>query len=271
VAQRIDFDGLDHASGWPRRPSKPLRATTGMIALQDVSKAYRERSGALRAAVSGIDLTIERGELLVITGHSGAGKTTLLNLCAGLSQPSSGKVLFGGIDLWRLSDGQRARLRGEKIGFVFQLPSLLPALTALENVLVPTLFNGTMRPEAAREQAAFLLHSMGLGDRLAALPQELSAGAQRRVAIARALINRPQVLLADEPTGDVDARTEQEIMALLQQMHRTAGMTVVVVTHSPQLAGCATRTLEMAGGRLNGARDADAGAGLPGSGPWTHP
>jgi len=225
-----------------------------MIELYDVSKIYTLSKDRSVPAVRGVTLQVERGEFLVITGRSGSGKTTLLNLVAGLARPTSGRVLLDGVEIWKLPDAEQSRLRNEKIGFVFQFPSLMPSLTVLENVLLSTLFaaaKGDAKAQAnARERAVQLLDEVGLSDKLDAYPRQLSAGQQQRVVIARSLINRPELLLADEPTSDLDEQTEQEIMATFQAIHGRTGVTILLVTHSTQLVSFGTRALRMQSGQI---------------------
>jgi ABC-type lipoprotein export system ATPase subunit len=221
-----------------------------MIRLEEVTKIYPLGAEQRVTAVRSADLHVEQGEFLIITGRSGSGKTTLLNLIAGLTPPTSGRVLFEGVDLWRLSDGQRSLLRNQRIGFVFQFPSLLPALTARENVSLPTLFSTNSAKTDAQARAAELLETVGLGNRLNAYPRQLSAGQQQRVVIARALFNRPEVLLADEPTSDLDEHTELEVMDLFQEIHAQTGMTILMVTHTSQLVPYGTRAARMSDGQI---------------------
>lgn len=218
-----------------------------MIALRDVRKTYMLSRDRSVEAVRGVSLEIERGEFVIITGRSGSGKTTLLNLVAGMTRPTSGQVLLEGTDLWGLSDRQQSLLRNRKLGFVFQFPSLLPSLTALENVVLPTIFGVQNGPDP-HERATQLLGEVGLQDKLASYPRQLSAGQQQRVVIARALMNGPELLLADEPTSDLDEQTEQEIMALFREIHEKTGVTVLLVTHTSQLVPYGTRALRMASG-----------------------
>jgi ABC-type lipoprotein export system ATPase subunit len=201
-------------------------------------------------ALKDVNLEVQRGEFLVITGRSGSGKTTLLNLAAGLTRPTSGKVFFEGMDWWSLPDRQQSLKRSQKIGFVFQFPSLLPALTTLENVVLATVFNDTPSHKQAFTHAIELLEIMGLGDKLEAYPRQLSAGQQQRVVIARALLNRPEVLLADEPTSDLDENTETEIMKFFKQIHLSQEITIVLVTHSTQLIHYGSLAVQMASGQL---------------------
>ena len=221
-----------------------------MIALRGISKTYTAGGGQTVVALQQTDLDVARGEFLVVTGRSGSGKTTLLNIAAGLARPESGKVLLDGVDLWGLADKEQSRTRNRKMGFVFQFPSLLPSLTVLANVTLPLAFSeGRTSDERAR--AGELLEMMGLEDKLAAFPRQLSAGQQQRVVIARALINRPELLLADEPSSDLDEETENEIMRLFSHIHTETGVTVVMVTHTKQLVAYGTRHVEMKAGALH--------------------
>jgi ABC-type lipoprotein export system ATPase subunit len=220
-----------------------------MIALRDVTKIYTTSKEVAVTAVRGVNLEVARGEFVIITGRSGSGKTTLLNLAAGLARPTSGQVLLEGVDLWSLSDRQQSLLRNRKIGFVFQFPSLLPSLPTLENVALPTIFGTNhSQPTATHERAAELLDMVGLESKRAAFPRQLSAGQQQRVVIARSLINRPEILLADEPTSNLDEQTEREIMDLFRDIHAKTGITIVLVTHTSQLVTYGTRAIEMASG-----------------------
>jgi ABC-type lipoprotein export system ATPase subunit len=221
-----------------------------MLSLQEVTKTYPIGKGASVTAVRDITLDVERGEFVVITGRSGAGKTTLLNLVAGLARPTSGRVLWDGVDLWDLPDREQSRLRNRKIGFIFQFPSLIPSLTALENVVLPTAFGLDRGGPKTYRRARELLRTVGLSDKLAAYPRQLSAGEQQRVVIARSLINQPELLLADEATSDLDVQTEQEIMALFRKIYTTTDLTVLMVTHAIQLAPHASRVIEMVGGGI---------------------
>jgi ABC-type lipoprotein export system ATPase subunit len=229
-----------------------------MITLENVTKIYKLNKDHTVTAVDEVSLEIEAGEFAMITGRSGSGKTTLLNLAAGLTPPTSGRVLFEGDDLWRLSDKQRSLLRNQKIGFVFQFPSLLPSLTALENVSLPTIFSTNGARAGTDARAADLLSTVGLADKLRAYPRQLSAGQQQRVVIARALFNRPDVILADEPTSDLDEQTELEIMDLFQEIHAQTGFTIVMVTHTTQLVRFGTRAIRMSAGRVRETRDETA-------------
>lgn len=223
-----------------------------MITMNEVTKTYVVSKESRVPAVRGISLQIEKGEFLIIVGRSGSGKTTLLNLAAGLTRPTSGTVMLDGIDLWTLSDERQSLLRSQKFGFVFQFPSLLPALTTLDNVILPAIFRTKQNTANGhdRARAVELLQKVGLADKLAAYPRQLSAGQQQRVVIARALMNQPQVLLADEPTSNLDEQTELEIMEAFRDLHASLGITILMVTHTRQLVSFGTRAVEMAGGLI---------------------
>jgi putative ABC transport system ATP-binding protein/lipoprotein-releasing system ATP-binding protein len=219
--------------------------STPLLSARDLRRSFR--LGARRIEVlRGISLDLARGEAVFLVGASGAGKTTLLYTLAGLERPDAGAVLFEGKELYQGSQAAQARRRNERIGFVFQGYFLLPELTALENVALPALIGGA----AGRAKASTALERVGLGERLHHLPAELSGGEQQRVAIARALINDPAVIFADEPTGNLDSQTGEGIVALLLDIVRAAGKTLVVVTHDPALAARGDRRLEMRDGQL---------------------
>ncbi|MFA5890007.1 MAG: ABC transporter ATP-binding protein [Actinomycetota bacterium] len=224
-----------------------------MYELKNVFKRYRQGDATINA-VDGVDLSIPAGEFLVIEGASGSGKTTLLQLLGGLDRPTEGTVTFEDHDLERLGERQLADLRLRAFGFVFQQFNLIPTLTAVENVeaaLAPL----RMKPAARREKASARLEEVGLGARAAHLPSQLSGGEQQRVAIARALANDPRVILADEPTGNLDTRNGEEIVNLLARLSREHGQTVILVTHDRTVTGFATRALHMRDGVfVNGSR-----------------
>jgi putative ABC transport system ATP-binding protein len=218
-----------------------------MIVVENVSRTYGSGPSAVRA-VHELSVRIERGSFLSIVGASGSGKSTLLNMIGTLDHPSAGRVLVDGVDLYALHDNALTRFRRERIGFVFQFFHLLPTLTALENVLLPSELAG-QRGKAVRKRASELLERVGLGARAEHKPDELSGGEMQRVAIARALIMDPPLLLADEPTGNLDSKTGRSILELLRgtlEAHRT----VVLVTHDPNVAKQADRVLTMIDGRL---------------------
>jgi putative ABC transport system ATP-binding protein len=217
-----------------------------MIELRGVSKTVPSGAGSL-TILHPLDLTIDAGRVVAITGPSGSGKSTLLGLLAGLDAPSSGSVLLDGVDITALDEDSLARLRGTRIGFVFQFFHLLPSLTALENVLVPMEIAGV--PQAAA-RAKSLLDEVGLRDRGHHYPSQLSGGEQQRVAIARALANNPPILLADEPTGNLDSATGHSVIELLLAVNRTRKTTLVLVTHDPELAGVADVAIALRDGRV---------------------
>jgi len=219
-----------------------------MISVQNVNKTYVTKALTV-PAVHNVSLEVEPGEFVVITGRSGSVKTTLLSLVAGLTRPTSGQVLLDGVAVWSLPDKEQSLLRNEKIGFVFQFPSLLPTLTALENVMLPAMFGGKQNG-GVQERARHLLEQVGLADKLRSYPRQLSGGQQQRVVIARALMNEPELLLADEPTSDLDEMTEHEIMSLFRDIHQKTGVTVLLVTHSADLGEYGTRSIHMAGGEI---------------------
>lgn len=201
---------------------------TALVELSDVTKVYQ---AGLTGAMNGISVSVAKGEFVAVMGPSGSGKSTLLNMVAGLDRPTSGSVKVAGLDLEKLSEGGLARFRRDHIGFVFQFFYLLSNLTALENVLIPAQLKGN----GAKARASELLEQLGIADVADRFPARLSGGQQQRVAIARALINRPTLLLADEPTGALDTHSGEQVMELLQQLHRD-GQTILLVTHDAKLA-----------------------------------
>lgn len=205
---------------------------TEIIGCRNLSKRY-PADGKTVAAVEQVSLSVGRGDFVVILGHSGSGKTTLLSLIGGLTAPDSGEVMVAGVENWHQSDNALSAMRNRKIGFIFQFASLIPSLTVLENVLLPLAFGATSGRD--RQKAVEMLALVGLGDKANAFPAQLSGGQQRRVAIARAFINNPEVILADEPTGDLDEETELEILALFRK-YNEQGTTFLVVTHNNGLA-----------------------------------
>jgi lipoprotein-releasing system ATP-binding protein len=215
----------------------------GYIRARGLSKIYRSGSNQL-TVFSKLDLDIEQGEMLALVGESGAGKSTLLHLLGGLDTPSEGTIYYGSKELSGLGDAQRADFRNREIGFVWQIHYLLPEFTAQENVMMPLLIRGTPRALAASEAAA-RLQEVGLGARLHHRAGELSGGEQQRVVLARALAGRPTVLLADEPTGNLDFRTGEMIFELLEGLHRTHNLTSVFVTHNLSFARRCSRVLNL--------------------------
>ncbi len=219
---------------------------TPVISLERVSKLYRQGHEIVHA-VNEADLQVFPGDFVSITGRSGSGKTTLLSLIGGLTTPTAGRVGIFGQALESLEDVPLSTLRASRIGFVFQFASLIPTLTALDNVRLPGLFNSA---QVDPKDAADLLGWVGLAGKTNSFPSELSGGQQTRTALARALANRPDLLLADEPTGNLDVETEHEILTLLRDLNRQRGMTIVLVTHNPELARHGTRHLIMDNGNL---------------------
>ncbi|MCX5756117.1 MAG: ABC transporter ATP-binding protein [Gemmatimonadetes bacterium] len=217
-----------------------------MLVASNLQKEYPSGAGAL-AVLKQVSFTIPQGSLVAIVGPSGSGKTTLLGLLAGLDVPSGGTVSLDGVELNGLTEDDRARLRGEKVGFIFQTFQLIPTLTALENVQVPLELRGEA---GGAERAKMLLDRVGLADRMDHFPTQLSGGEQQRVAIARAFANSPKILFADEPTGNLDGVTGAKIVELLEQLNKSSGSTVVIVTHDMTLAERAGRIIRLRDGAV---------------------
>ncbi len=218
------------------------------LSAQSLTKRYGAAPGY--AAVRGASLELETGEFVSIVGRSGSGKSTLMAMLGALTKPTQGKLLLDGTDVWTLAETELATFRARHIGFVFQIPSLLSNLTAVDNVAVPALLGRTMDADEAYARAHDLLARVGLADRADAYPSSLSGGEQRRVVIARALVNSPRLLLADEPTSDLDEDTETDVIDLLEDLQRTESFGFVLVTHNLELARRAQRTYEMRQGVL---------------------
>ena len=219
------------------------------IAITELTKHYRQGDSMVRA-LDGVSLRIAQGEFVAVVGRSGSGKTTLLDVIGLLLTPTSGSMRFGTEETTRFNDGKRASARNELAGFVFQEYNLLPSLNVLQNVMLPLRYGRTRDVKAGRVRAIELLDSVGLSSRLRHRPAELSGGEQQRVAIARALVNRPALLLADEPTGAVDSQTGAEIMGVMKRINKHEGVTVVLVTHDPGLAADAERVVRLSDGRV---------------------
>ncbi|MCY3547174.1 MAG: ABC transporter ATP-binding protein [Gemmatimonadetes bacterium] len=225
-----------------------------MIEARGLTRTFKSGSRPLEV-LKGVELEISAGQFVAVAGPSGSGKTTLLGLLAGLDRPTAGRVIIDGQDLDALTEDERARFRVNRIGFVFQTFHLLPTLTALENVLVPLELAGS----GATARASALLDRVGLGDRAHHYPVQLSGGERQRVSLARAFANRPRILFADEPTGNLDRETGARVAALLEQLNRDAGTTLVLVTHDGELAARADRILRLEGGLVVEKERTDAG------------
>ena len=229
-----------------------------MIILEGVTKVYNLGAVQVRA-LDGVDLSIARGEMVAIMGVSGSGKSTLMNILGCLDVPTSGSYSLDGEDVGSLDDDKLAYIRNRKVGFVFQTYNLLPRLSALANVELPLLYGRGRRHRRRRAREA--LERLGLGDRLRHKPAELSGGQQQRVGIARALVKDPAILLADEPTGNLDSRSRQEILDILVRLNREEGITVVIVTHAPEIAARTDRVISMLDGRIVDDTTVDGSAG----------
>ena len=219
-----------------------------MVELENAHKVYMTGMVPVRA-LAGVDLRIDRGEFVSVMGPSGCGKSTLLNVIGAIDTPSQGRVRVSGVDLLGMSDDDLSDFRRDRVGFVHQFYNLIPSLSAAENVELPLSFKGVPAPDRAK-RVLELLTLVGLEDRASHTPSLLSGGEQQRVAIARALANRPDLILLDEPTGDLDISSGDAIMALLGDLNRKEGVTLVMVTHNPRVAGMAARTLVMMDGRI---------------------
>jgi ABC-type lipoprotein export system ATPase subunit len=218
-----------------------------MIQIENLTKHYRQGKTIVRA-LDGVTLGIERGEFVAVVGRSGSGKTTMLDSLGLLLQPTGGTVLLDGVDTGRLKDDQKAHLRSDKIGFVFQEYNLLTTMSALENVMLPLRY--ASKPKGDRAWARQLLAEIGLGDRMDHRPDQLSGGQQQRVAIARSLVNRPSLVLGDEPTGAVDTETSDQLADVMRRMNRQHGVTFVIVSHDQDLAAKTDRIIRLKDGRV---------------------
>jgi putative ABC transport system ATP-binding protein len=230
------------------QPGSTAAAVPALVSLRNVSKHY-VRGDQLIPVLAGIDLDVRAGDYVALMGPSGSGKSTLLNLIAGIDKPSGGEILVDGVDIARLSEGELAGWRAAHVGFIFQFYNLMPVLSAFDNVELPLLLTPMSRRERrARVDTALAL--VGLSDRAEHYPNELSGGQQQRVAIARALISDPTIIVADEPTGDLDRTTGEEILLLLERLNREIGKTIIMVTHDPKAAEKAHRLVHLEKGVL---------------------
>lgn len=222
--------------------------TNEMLEARGLHKIYKNGASQLHV-LKGIDLDVKKGEVVAVLGPSGAGKSTLLHLLGGLDFPTRGKVLMDGIDICSIGDYERAKLRNERIGFVFQFYHLLPEFDALENVMLPLLIKGQGAIIRDNRKAAIeILTAVGLGGRLRHRPAQLSGGEQQRVAIARALVNEPEILLCDEPTGNLDSETGKQVLDILWDLNRKRNLTLIMVTHEAEIAKSAERVLHIRDG-----------------------
>ena len=215
-----------------------------VIFTENLTKSYEK--GSIKA-LDGVNLVIERGDFVSIIGPSGSGKSTLLNMLGGLDKPTSGTVIIDGVDITKEKD--LSELRSAKVGFIFQLHNLIPNLNALDNVEIPLIGTG-MKEKEMKQRAKYLLEAVGLGDRMKQKPNKLSGGQRQRIAIARALVNNPSIILADEPTGSLDTKTGARILDLLRNIQENNNVTLIIVTHDPEVAAMANRTIKIRDGRI---------------------
>lgn len=222
-----------------------------MITIRELWKVYEVGEQKIEA-IKDVSLEVETGEFVSIVGHSGCGKSTFLSMLGGLTEPTKGSILIDDKNIWELNDLEISHLRNKKIGFIFQFASLMPTLKAIENVVLPIIFNdSTHNRKELYERAGELLNRLGLSEKINAYPSEISGGQQRRVAIARAFINKPDIILADEPTGDLDEYTEKEVMDFFLETNKKEGITFVMVTHNQSLARETNRILYMREGIIS--------------------
>jgi putative ABC transport system ATP-binding protein len=220
-----------------------------MIELKDITKTYQKNGGMEVKVLQGVSLTIQKGEYVAIMAPSGMGKSTLMNIIGGLDRPTNGEYRLDGIAVDKMNDDELSAVRNKKIGFVFQQFHLLPRTTALENVQLPLIYSNSTEETDMDALAKTALEEVGLGDRVNHVPSELSGGQQQRVAIARSLVNDPSILLADEPTGNLDTASSAEVMAIFDKLHKD-GRTIVMVTHSDEIAERASRIIRMRDGKI---------------------
>lgn len=220
-----------------------------MLILEKISKSFDTPDGRI-SILNQLNLDIPQGEFVSIMGPSGSGKSTFLGIAAGLDRPDSGRVLIDNVDITAMKEKNLARIRSEKIGFIFQNFQLIKNLTALENVTLPLLITGNFNDKEMKEKALFLLKKVSLENRISHYPSQLSGGEEQRVAIARAFVNNPKLLFADEPTGNLDSTNGSIVMNMLLELNKTMGSTLIIVTHDPNIASLTSRTYEMKNGQL---------------------
>lgn len=228
------------------------KAGAEVMRLEGVSKVYEMGESRL-FALAGVNLSIKKGEFISILGPSGSGKSTLLHVLGLLDEPSSGEIYLDGIEVHRLNEKQRAHLRGRKIGFIFQMFNLIPSMTVLQNVALPAIIYQKSQAEA-EAKAMSVLKGIGMGDRMYHYPNQLSGGQRQRAAIARALINDPEIVLADEPTGNLDTKTGHEVLMMFHSLHEQ-GKTIIIVTHDTGVAKITHRTLRVVDGKIQSAKN----------------
>jgi putative ABC transport system ATP-binding protein len=230
------------------RPRERVGPNDIVIWIEDMHKVYKMGTNEVHA-LRGVSLAVKRGEIMAIMGPSGSGKSTLMNILGCLDQPTWGQYTLDGEDVSKMSDDDLAAVRNRRVGFVFLSFNLLPRTSALDNVLLPLIYAG-VPPRERRKQAKDMLEAVGLGDRIDHTPNELSGGQQQRVAIARALVNEPSIILADEPTGNLDSKSGKEVMEILQNLNQERGITVMLVTHDPRIGHHAQRVLHLFDGKI---------------------
>jgi ABC-type lipoprotein export system ATPase subunit len=224
-------------------------ANSTILKVEKVKKSYKLSKENFVNALNGVDLDIKKGEMVAVMGPSGSGKSTLLNMLGALDKPTEGEVMVGNESIGKMSSKKLASLRNRKMGFIFQNYDLIPTLTALENVVLPLKYAGVKSKEAKR-RAEEELKKVGLSDRIKHLPSELSGGQQQRVAIARALVNNPEIILADEPTGNLDTKSGNEIISMIIKLNKELGQTFIIVTHNPDVAKICDRIIKVIDGKI---------------------
>jgi ABC-type lipoprotein export system ATPase subunit len=244
-----DIERELHTMPATKKQQAKIPTTPVIISLKDVSRRYKLNRKNIVNAVQDVTLEVHEGEIVALTGPSGSGKSTLMHLIGGLDKPTTGEVIVGGKSVGAMGEGRLAHYRNEVVGFVFQFFYLQPFLKVSRNIELPLMFAHTKRKTRAAAIGE-VVQSVGLGDRAVFLPKELSGGQMQRVAIARALVNKPQILLADEPTGNLDSKNSEAIMKLLQAIRNTLGTTMVIVTHDPRVAAWADRVIKLEDGKV---------------------